>query len=115
MNEHVEGMCWCEDSGSGREAALDRLFPDRCRDENGPGVPSTGNRFCTLPAGHTEPHYGHLERRGGPCHFCGRSYDGDNCPACWQSIDGLPLADLKAIFADIDLSLTIPDPPDGSP
>ena len=29
----------------------------------------------------------------------------DGCPRCWVSLDGMPLADMKALFAASDLSL----------
>lgn len=105
MTEHREdGLCWCDDETT-RELASNRLWPDRCQIPGSPTAPNAGQRTCCEPAGHPEPCRGGLERRGGPCHFCGAMYDGDMCGDCWQSFDGMNLADIKAAFAAADLSI----------
>ena len=105
--QHVEGgICWCDDLDA-REHALDVLWPDRCQVVSDMGTPHGERRTCTEPAGHASPCRGHLERQGGPCHFCGASFTGDSCPACWTDLADLSFADQKALFADIDLSLDL--------
>lgn len=48
---------------------------------------------------------------GDPCSYCGDPTVGDEndmpipCPACWISFEGLPLADIKGLLAEADLSL----------
>jgi hypothetical protein len=48
---------------------------------------------------------------GDPCQFCGAPLAGDEqgrpvpCPKCWISLEGLPLADIKALLAQADLSV----------
>jgi len=112
---HIEGdNCWCADADA-REVVLDLAYPDRCQEPNGPSVPCTGERNCVYPAGHVEPHCGFLERPGDPCHYCGGptpTAHGENCPDCWTSLEGMPLADMKAIFAASDLSLSRPVGPE---
>lgn len=41
------------------------------------------------------------EQPGEPCRYCGVPVpaDGTPCPACWLTLESLPLADIKAIFA----------------
>jgi hypothetical protein len=108
---HIEGGgCWCDDM-TAREVVLDLAYPGRCQALNGPGEPSTGERTCVYPDGHSEPHCGYLERPGDSCHFCGGptpTAHGENCPTCWTSLEGMPLADVKALFATADLSIDLP-------
>lgn len=54
------------------------------------------------------PCSGPQEKAGDPCRYCGRpiASDGAPCPDCTISLDGLPLADIKALFAG-DPHLTI--------
>lgn len=107
-DRHTEdGRCWCEMGPAVREAALDRMYPDRCQKFGSDDSPHGQRRMCTRPARHVEPCAGELQRPGGPCHFCGRLYGEAMCPGCWTSLEGMPLADLKAMFADIDLSVDV--------
>jgi hypothetical protein len=41
------------------------------------------------------------EEPGGPCRYCARPVpaDGTPCPVCWVSLEGMALADTKALFA----------------
>ena len=49
------------------------------------------------------------------CESCGqRTSMNDPCP-CWISLDGLPLADLKALFAHADLSIDPRPTTEGEP
>jgi hypothetical protein len=49
------------------------------------------------------------------CDDCGQmDSHAKPCP-CWVSVEGIPLADLKALFAASDLSLGPPRPFDGPP
>lgn len=98
MVEHQDEDCWCEDSRR-REVRLDRMFPGRCQIPSGDDVPSPGSRHCMLAAGHDGGCAGRMEPFGGPCHFCGRTYDGEMCQSCWTSLEGMALADIKALFA----------------
>lgn len=52
--------------------------------ERGPGVP------C-----------GKVHVPGSPCDYCGdpTPMTGDPCPKCWISLQGMALADMKALFA----------------
>lgn len=51
-------------------------------------------------------------RVGDPCQFCGDPTGADEqgrpvpCPKCWVSLDGKSLADLKALFALGDMSVS---------
>jgi hypothetical protein len=100
---HVEdGTCWCEDSER-RVHALDVLYPDRCQEA------LLMDRTCVLPADHTVPCRGSNERPGDPCHYCGVLTSPTAvgpCSACWTSLEGLTMADLKGILANADLDVT---------
>jgi hypothetical protein len=52
------------------------------------------------------------EEPGGPCRYCGQPVplNGDPCPRCWLTFDGMSIADVKAVFA-ADAENT----PDGAP
>lgn len=69
---------------------------------------------CPRPAGHITnyPCGGQLHVPGSPCQYCGKAtpFDGNACPDCWTPITNL--ADVKALFADIGLSLGMPHKPD---
>ncbi len=41
------------------------------------------------------------EEPGTPCRYCGDPVplNGDPCPNCWQTFDGMSIADVKAVFA----------------
>jgi hypothetical protein len=103
--QHVEGgICWCDDLDA-REHALDVLWPDRCQVRSDMGTPHGQRRTCTELASHPDPCHGHLERRGGPCHFCGKFFSGDSCTDCWTSLEGMNIADLKGVFAGTEFSI----------
>ena len=54
---------------------------------------------------------GHLpEKPGEFCRFCGDPVplDGSPCPECWVTLEGMPLADLKALFARDGISIDLP-------
>lgn len=102
LARYSDKSCWCEqwgEAGHIREEALDELYPDRCQVPTSAGLPGEGRRDCVLEAGHSQPCNGSFDRPGGPCHFCSATYDGDSFPQCWQSLEGLPLAEIKSIFA----------------
>ncbi|PKQ59733.1 hypothetical protein B5566_02505 [Mycobacterium sp. MHSD3] len=40
------------------------------------------------------------------CDGCGKTCSAKSLCACWTALDGMNLADLKGVFASIDLSLT---------
>lgn len=67
---------------------------------------------CEYEPGHVERHpCGKVRVPGAPCQFCEKPtpLDGTPCPECCIRLDGLALADIKALFAhDDELSL---DPP----
>jgi hypothetical protein len=41
------------------------------------------------------------EEPGSPCRYCAAPVplNGDPCPNCWQTFDGMTIADIKAVFA----------------
>ena len=109
---HVEGGdCWCDswrDVPCRREAALDLLYPDRCRLRTEPESPNptAGHAWCIRLAGHDGGCAGHLDRPGAPCHFCGQptpeaDADGNiqSCLHCWKDLTSMAVADVKALFA----------------
>jgi hypothetical protein len=52
---------------------------------------------------HGTPCSGPSEKTGGPCRYCGKLIAGDPpCPDCTVSLEGMPLADIKALFASDD-------------
>lgn len=116
---HTEGgNCWCNNDDQ-RVAALDQLYPDRCQLPLLPPTPSeiadnpnAARRTCVHPAGHQEPCRGALERTGDPCHYCGQptihNPTGPGCTHCWTDLTTMNLADIKAIFAQSDISLSAP-------
>jgi hypothetical protein len=79
------------------------------------------DRNCFLGLPHESPHDGPCkspgENPGDPCRWCGlpTPADGSGCPDCWTSLEGLPLADIKALFAGDDVlslgGLGSPDDP----
>jgi hypothetical protein len=59
-------------------------------------------RDDSCAGGHSDhPCSGPQEKAGGPCRYCGRpvARDGAPCPDCTISLDGMPVADIKALFA----------------
>lgn len=68
---------------------------------------------CEFTAGHLSEHpCGQpSEPPGTPCRHCGKPVpmDGEPCPDCWLPFKGTPLADIKAMFADIGLSVSRED------
>ena len=42
------------------------------------------------------------------CDQCGEMDSADSHCACWISVEDIPLADLKALFASSDLSIALP-------
>jgi hypothetical protein len=57
---------------------------------------------------HASPCSGPAEDAGGPCRYCGKpiAAAGQPCPDCTASLDSMPLAGIKALFAG-DEALTI--------
>lgn len=57
---------------------------------------------------------------GDPCTICGGPTDIDEqggpvpCPKCWTVVTGLPLADIKALMARADLSVSAAGQSEGS-
>lgn len=52
------------------------------------------------------------EQPGEPCRYCGGPVPGDEpCRQCWQRLDEMPHADIRAAFAEMGLSLSVPQPP----
>lgn len=47
------------------------------------------------------PCSGTTEEPGSPCRYCAAPVPltGDPCPNCWETFDGMSLADIKAVFA----------------
>lgn len=78
---------------------------------------SNGSRLCRTcaeqQAGYckwADEHPQHLDQHpcstsseepGTPCRYCGDPVplNGDPCPNCWQTLEGMSIADIKAIFA----------------
>jgi hypothetical protein len=58
---------------------------------------------CVAPVHPHDEHpcHGPSEQPGQACRYCGdpTPTDGTSCPRCWTSLDKMPLADIKALFA----------------
>lgn len=75
---------------------------------------ATGRGVCIWAAEHPE-HLGEhpcsylaVEKPGEPCRYCGDPVPASGpCPACWLSFDGMPLADIRAVFAADGFDTTI--------
>jgi len=62
--------------------------------------------FCKWADEHPQhldqhPCSGSSEEPGSPCRYCAAPVplNGDPCPHCWQTFDGMSIADVKAVFA----------------
>lgn len=49
------------------------------------------------------------------CEVCGQLCSAAELCSCWIPLEGMVLADLKAVFAGVDLSLEIQGPAVGAP
>lgn len=68
-----------------------------------------GRVRCEQAAGHDTPHGTHVEKAGEVCSGCDQLItDPEGCSACWQPVPD-NLADQKAMFAEMGLSLTRED------
>lgn len=64
-------------------------------------------RFLDHPDHDSPCSYG-TEQPGDPCRYCaGPTPDDGPCRACWQRLDELPLADIRALFAADGFDTTI--------
>lgn len=79
----------------------DRMDPALCRT-----CGEVRDGFCKW----ADEHPDHLDRHpcststeepGSPCRYCAGPVpvNGDPCPVCWQSFDGMGVAEVKALFA----------------
>jgi hypothetical protein len=56
--------------------------------------------------------YGGTEQPGEPCRYCAAPVPDDGpCRTCWQRLDELPLADIRALFATDGFDTTISTTP----
>lgn len=68
--------------------------------------------FCKWADQHPQhldqyPCSGSSEEPGGPCRYCAEPVPLNDapCPNCWQTFDGMSIADVKALFAaDADIT-----------
>lgn len=60
---------------------------------------------CEREAGHYVP-CGKDHVPGSPCAYCGKPtpLNGNPCPDCWITFDGLPMADIKGLLAAAGLA-----------
>ena len=63
-----------------------------------------GQCFTAGHPDHDSPCSGPPELAGDPCRYCGKPIPRDRapCPDCTISLDGMALADIKALFASDD-------------